>query len=110
MAGLASEDLSSCLCQVPLALFPGLTLQRTWIYDSQALVRQSDLIIEKACSRTSGIKTRSGWTAVSPLHAPTPILLPFPPSFSLSFSSFSLLRLSPLPHSLEAFGILENAL
>ena len=96
MADLASEDLSSCLCEVPLALFPGLTLQRSWIYDSLVLVRQSDLIIEKACSRTFGIKTLSGWAAVSSPHSPPPILHLFPPSFSLYFFLFFLAPPPPL--------------
>lgn len=96
MADLASEDLSSCLCQVLLALFPGLTLQRSWIYDSLVLVRQSDLIIEKACSRTFGIKTLSGWAVVSSPHSPTPILHLFPPSFSLYFFLFFLTPPPPL--------------
>ena len=84
--------LKTCLPACAKSLwpsFPAWLCRGGKIYDSPVLVRQSDLIIEKAYSRTFGIKTLSGWTAVSLPYSPTPILHLFPPSFSLSSFFYS---------------------
>lgn len=109
-------------------LLPSPSIPLSWLDFVEGLDLQSPWLLffsliwslRRFCSRTFGIKTPSGWTAVSPTpplhHRPSSLtsillslflsLLPPPSSF---FSSL-LLFLSALPPSLGSFGILESAL
>ena len=119
--------LKTCLSAFANTLWPSFLAWLWWgagFMIPRVLVHQSALVIEKVCSRTFGIKTPLGWTAVSPIplapphpsSRPPPSLLSSCPSILLSASSYLLLfGLSPspslpLPVSLEVFGILESAL